>query len=120
MAALSDPNWHSRGLESGFAWTPLKEAITAHHPAGTNLNPGNLTQALQSTASLQVTKNIKPIILDWDETNRKLTVVDRGFPIWLDYQDRSVLLQEIGLPSGTTAQAPVFGKIENCGPKSEV
>lgn len=85
-------------LESGYKWTPLKEILIAHHPAGNNLNPGNLTQALQSTASLQVTKNIKPIILDWDETNRRLTVVDRGFPIWLEYQDRNALLDEVGLP----------------------
>ena len=88
----------SDDLEQGFKWTPLKDVLMEHHPAGRALNPGNLTQALQSTASLQVTKGIKPIILDWDETNRRLTVVDRGFPIWLDYQDRSTLLEEIGLP----------------------
>ena len=86
-------------LERGYKWTPLKEILVSNHPLRTSLNPGNLTQALQSTASLQVVKNIKPIILDWDETNRRLTVVDRGFPIWLDYQDRSALLEEVGLPA---------------------
>jgi hypothetical protein len=99
----------AESLESGFKWTPLKETLLVHHPAGNALNPGNLTQALQSTASLQVTKNIKPIILDWDETNRRLSVVDRGFPIWLEYQDRGALLEEIGLPVDGGRQEPLFG-----------
>jgi hypothetical protein len=97
-------------LEEGFKWTPLKETLLVYHPAGNGLNPGNLTQALQSTASLQVTKNIKPIILDWDETNRRLSVVDRGFPIWLEYQDRNSLLEEIGLPQIAEKQETLFDR----------
>jgi len=42
-----------------------------------DLNPGNLTQALQSAASLQV-KRYKANILDYDQTNRRLNVVDEG------------------------------------------
>lgn len=41
-------------LEVGFKFADLRRAIQAHHPVGTALNLGNLTQALQSTASLQV------------------------------------------------------------------
>jgi hypothetical protein len=100
----------AQSLEDGFKWTPLKEILKNNHPAGNTLNPGNLTQALQSTASLQVTKNIKPIILDWDETNRRLTVVDRGFPIWLEYQERSALLEEIGLPVSKGEQTLPFSQ----------
>ena len=52
--------------------------------SGEELNPGNITQALQSTASLQVKKDIKPIILDYDQTNVRLNVVDKSFfLIWL-------------------------------------
>jgi len=103
-------------LEQGFKWTPLKEILREHHPAGQNLNPGNLTQALQSTASLQVAKNIKPIILDWDETNRRLNVVDRAFTIWLEYQERSTLLEEVGLP--TPDQTSLFATPNNAAPSS--
>lgn len=59
---------------------------------------GNLTQALQATASLQVRKDIKPIILDYDQTNLSLNVVDRGFLIWLDNQNRNELLEMAELP----------------------
>jgi chromosome segregation and condensation protein ScpB len=69
-----------------------------HHPLGETLNLGNLTQALQSTASLQVSKDIKPIILDYDQTNSRLNVVDRGFVIWLQNQDKSELFEDLELP----------------------
>ena len=59
---------------------------------------GNLTQALQATASLQVKKDIKPIVLDYDQTNLRLSVVDRGFLIWIDNQDRRELLELADLP----------------------
>jgi hypothetical protein len=85
-------------LEEGFKFADLRRAMKAHHPQGEALNLGNLTQALQSTASLQVGKDITPIILDYDQTNSTLNVVDRGFVIWLQFQDKLSLLEEIGLP----------------------
>jgi hypothetical protein len=58
-------------LEEGFKYADLRRAMKDHHPLGEDLNLGNLTQALQSTASLQVAKDIKPIILDYDQTNSR-------------------------------------------------
>ncbi|GGY49703.1 hypothetical protein [Pseudoduganella albidiflava] len=85
-------------LEKGLKYREMKETIRAHHPQGGGLNPGNLTQALQFVASLQVSKEIKPIILDYDQTNLQLNVVDKGFLIWLDNQDRNDLLELAELP----------------------
>lgn len=85
-------------LESGLSYRHLRDDLRHHHPEGNALNIGNLTQALQSTASLQVKKEIKPIVLDYDQTNLKLNVVDRGFLIWLGNQDRSELLELADLP----------------------
>ena len=84
-------------LENGLIYSEIREEIQSKHPRGQDLNPGNLTQALQSTASLQVDKDIKPIILDYDQTNRRLSIVDRGFLIWLDNQDNNNLLEHAGL-----------------------
>ena len=89
-------------LEKGFAYRELRESLEEKHPSGENLNPGNLTQALQSMASLQVKKNIKPIILDYDQTNLRLNIVDRGFIIWLNHQDRNELLKDAELPEDYT------------------
>jgi hypothetical protein len=67
-------------LEKGLNYGDLRTAINEWHPDAP-INPGNIRQALLSTASLQVGKMaIKPIILDYDETNRRLNVVDRRFP----------------------------------------
>jgi hypothetical protein len=97
-------------LEKGFRYKELRQAIEGQHPSGENLNPGNLTQALQSVASLQVQKNIKPIILDYDQTNRKLNVVDRGFIIWLSHQNRNELFRTAELPAGDSGGPGLFDK----------
>lgn len=87
-------------LERGLKYGDLRLIIDDHHPESP-INQGNLTQALRSTASLQVGKmQIKPIILDYDQTNRRLNVVDRSFLIWLQHQDRDELLALAELPTG--------------------
>jgi hypothetical protein len=85
-------------LEKGFKYNEIRQSIQSKHPTGENLNPGNLTQALQFVASLQVQKNIKPIIIDYDQTNLRLSIVDRGFIIWMQHQDRRELLRSAELP----------------------
>lgn len=86
-------------LEHGLSFRYMREVLQEHHPEGKGLNLGNLTQSLQSVASLQVKKDIKPIVLDYDQTSLKLNIVDRGFLIWLDNQDRKDLLELAGLPA---------------------
>lgn len=84
--------------EAGFRYGSIRRLLETKHPSGANFNAGNLTQALQSVSSLQVQKGIKPIIIDYDSTNLKLNIVDRGFIIWLAQQDKRELLREVGLP----------------------
>jgi len=91
-------------LEEGFKYADLRRSMKEFHPQGETLNLGNLTQALQSTASLQIAKDIKPIILDYDQTNTRLNVVDRGFIIWLQNQNRAELFEELGLPAPPEAE----------------
>lgn len=55
-------------LQKGLRWATIRQILGDHHPQGKELNPGNITQALQSTAALQGKKDIKPIILDYDQT----------------------------------------------------
>ena len=84
-------------LEAGLRRSEVSAAIKEAHPMGKQLNEGNITQALQNAASLQVQKGIRPIIFDYDQTTRVLNVVDRSFLIWLAYQDRNELLKELGI-----------------------
>lgn len=89
----------AKHLESGLRYREMRDVLRQKHPEGQALNLGNLTQALQAAASLQVKKEIKPIVLDYDQTNLRLSIVDRGFLIWLKYQDRTDLLDFAGLPT---------------------
>ncbi|HNX52577.1 MAG TPA: hypothetical protein PKI68_02410 [Pontiellaceae bacterium] len=86
-------------LERGLSYRKMRESLRKNHPEGNGLNLGNLTQALQATASLQVKKDIKPIVLDYDQTNLQLNVVDRGFLIWIENQSKSDLLERAELPT---------------------
>jgi len=85
-------------LELGLKFKDIRATLQSVHPRGEKLNLGNVTQSLQSTASLQIKKNIMPIILDYDQTNRKLNVVDKGFLIWLQHQDIAELKDDLDLP----------------------
>ncbi|MBA5247376.1 hypothetical protein H1R16_03770 [Marnyiella aurantia] len=84
-------------LEKGLKRSEINTLLQAEHPRKQDLNPGNLTQALKSIASLQVKKNTIPIIIDYDNSNLKLNIVDKGFLIWLSDQNIEELRQEIGL-----------------------
>ena len=86
-------------LRAGLRLNAITRILRQKHPNGKELNPGNVTQALQSTAALQVKKSVKPIILDYDQTNLRLRVVDSGFLIWLNKQNREDLLDLVGLPT---------------------
>jgi hypothetical protein len=86
-------------LEAGLSYREIRHSVESKHPQGRGLNPGNLTQALFSVPALQAKKNIKPFILDYDRSNLRLSVVDKGFLIWLAVQDRTILLESLGLPA---------------------
>lgn len=80
-------------LSRGLKYRKFKESLEKNHPKGSDLNWGNLTQALKSVVSLQLAKQIQPIIRDYDETNLILHIVDRGFIIWIQLSDRNELLE---------------------------
>ncbi|MCE2920604.1 MAG: hypothetical protein LW837_11770, partial [Roseomonas sp.] len=76
----------------------ISALLKSKHPQGEKLNLGNLTQALQQVNSLQTKKNIKPFVLDYDSSNLLLSVVDKGFIVWLTAQDIGDLCDLVELP----------------------
>ena len=85
-------------LVKGFKQADIRNKLQDVHPRGSELNSGNVTQSLQSLTSLQIKKDIKPLVLDYDQTNLRLNIVDKSFQIWLSRQDRNDLLDLVGLP----------------------
>lgn len=88
----------SQKLDEGFKQAEIRKKLQEVHPRGAELNSGNVTQSLQSLSSLQIKKDIKPIVLDYDQTNLRLNIVDKSFQIWLSIQDKNDLLDLVGLP----------------------
>ena len=84
-------------LTQGLQYRAIRLEIQSKHPKKDNLNPGNITQALKSVTSLQLSKSIQPIIMDYDESNLRLHIVDRGFIIWLEMQNKDELFDLAGL-----------------------
>lgn len=85
-------------LAKGFTQADIRNKLQEVHPSGGELNSGNVTQSLQSLTSLQIKKDIKPLVLDYDQTNLRLNIVDKSFQIWLSRQNRNDLLDLVGLP----------------------
>lgn len=84
-------------LEHGLSLANVGRLINASHPQAP-LKPNSVNQALHFISSLQVSNlKLKPIILDYDETDRKLNVVDKTFLIWLQHQPSEELYETIGL-----------------------
>lgn len=85
-------------LEKGIRLRRIASLIKSKHPKGKDLNNGNITQILNSAASLQNKKGTRPLVIDYDTANTSLHVVDKGFLIWLSTQDRAELLDDLSLP----------------------
>jgi len=88
----------SSHIEKGLKQSEIRQILQEVHPRKNELNSGNVTQSLQSTTSLQIKKDIKPMVLDYDQTNLRLNIVDKSFQIWLSRQNRNELLDLVGLP----------------------
>ena len=100
-------------LEAGLRLRQISRIIKSSHPQGEGLNNGNITQILTVASSLQNKKNIRPLVIDYDGTNKNLHVVDKGFLIWLGSQDRRILLEDLGLPQPyTDDEEPEFWDLE--------
>ncbi|MYX27357.1 hypothetical protein GTY75_11960 [Streptomyces sp. SID8381] len=86
-------------LESGLPYRNIRRILSRVHPRGSSLNAGNVTQALKGVASLQVQQGVKPLVLDYDQSLKRLNIVDRSFLIWLVQQDKEDLVDMIDVPT---------------------
>ncbi len=58
--------------------------VQAHHPLGSRIYINSVMQALSNVAKVQSHANITPIIFDYDDTHKRLAVVDNGFLVYLN------------------------------------
>ena len=67
------------------------------HPYRERLRFNNVLQAIKNIGKLQHLKKVQPVILDFDSSATLLRIVDSGFTLFLDSQDKQQLLETIGL-----------------------
>lgn len=85
-------------LEDGLQHRHIRRVLSRVPSRGSSLNEGDVTQALKGVASLQVQLGVKPLVLDYDQSLKRLNIVDRSFHIWLVQQDKEDLVDMIDVP----------------------
>lgn len=90
-------NAEADALEAGLSYSRVRQDIVDSHPEGDE-SIANIDSVLSSTSDLQLTRlDLSPLILDYDQTARRLAVVDRSFLVWLRHQVRDDLLDLISV-----------------------
>jgi hypothetical protein len=87
----------ARDLEFGVAFSDLADTILGSHPDRRYVTTRALIKALDQATEVQAKCNIAPPIIAWDPVRERLSILDRGFLIWLGSQERLDLLQFSGL-----------------------
>lgn len=84
-------------LEFGVLLKDLKVGVLASHPESHAISDRLLVNALEQVTAVQAHWGIVPPVLDWDSVNERLSIVDRGFLIWLDGRSKHDLIGYCGL-----------------------
>jgi len=74
----------SEDRRAGLKTMDVVRHVQANHPLGERIYQNSVMQALSNVAKIQSHANITPIIFDYDDTHKRLTIVDNGFLVYLD------------------------------------
>ncbi|MEQ1799768.1 MAG: hypothetical protein ABL872_17560, partial [Lacibacter sp.] len=88
-------NCNTQTLQGGITFTELYEFIKINHTNQLEISDKSIKAILNYLVAFQFEKNIKPIIIDYDNGADKLNIVDREFIIWLSFKDKNELLSLI-------------------------
>lgn len=84
-------------LKNGIAPNVIFQRIRQAHPSGASLQHNNVNQALERVSKVQHKHKLQPLI--FDHSDGDLKVVDANFLLFLSTQDKTSLLEAIGLPA---------------------
>lgn len=88
----------SIALKKGLKLSVIFRRLNEVHPKRQGqLLQNNVLQALQNTAKVQHKYHVKPVILDFDQTENQLRVTDSGFILYIVSQDEGEMLDRIGI-----------------------
>jgi len=90
-------NSSSSDLRKGLKAFEVFTRMQLVHPYRERLRFNNVLQVIKNIGKLQHLKKVQPVILDFDSSANLLRIVDSGFTLFLDSQDKQRLLETIGL-----------------------
>lgn len=85
-------------LKKGLKIAAIYRRMNQVHPKRREqLLQNNVQQALEKVGKVQQKYHVKPVILDFDQTENQLRVTDSGFILYIASQNRNDLLERIGV-----------------------
>ena len=84
-------------LKTGLRAFEIYTRMQRVHPSRDRLLYNNALQALRNVGKLQHNKQVQPVVLDFDANDNLLRIVDSGFTLFLQAQDKQTLKELIGL-----------------------
>lgn len=94
VLVTSSANDLKRGLKLAAIFRRMNQV---HPKRKGQLLQNNVLQALENVTKVQHKYHVKPVILDFDQTENQLRVTDSGFILYVGSQDASDLVERIGL-----------------------
>jgi hypothetical protein len=86
------------GLANGMPRSVIHAGIQKIHHRPADVRPSDMSNLLHNLAALQSTKNISPPIVDYDQSTKRLQVVDSTFYFFLKNANLKEILEEIANP----------------------
>jgi len=68
---------------AGLKTMDILRHVQAHHPRGAKIRQNSVESALGNVAKVQIHAEITPVIFDYDETHKRLSIVDNGLLVYL-------------------------------------
>lgn len=94
-------------LKKGLKLAAIYRRMNQVHPKRKGqLLQNNVLQALENISKVQQKYHVKPVILDFDQTENQLRITDSGFILYIASEDRTTLLERIGIDPGSLDDSP--------------
>lgn len=84
-------------LQAGLKIKEILYKIKASNKKANKISKQKIRKILYSCVSFQTSKEISPVIIDFDKSLDRLTIIDKEFFIWLTYQDKKQLSNSLEL-----------------------
>jgi hypothetical protein len=84
-------------LQDGLKTKDITKKIRKSHSKPKKITKEKIRNTLAKSVRLQTLKEVTPLIIDFNKSEDKLTIIDKEFFIWLSYQNKEHLISSLDL-----------------------